>query len=431
MHKLINRGDIVIGERFRQEYKNIPDLAESFKRFGILEPVIVEQVDGTYQLLAGGRRMQAAEVADLKKIPCIIKKNLSEIERKELELEENLQREDLTFVEECYAKREIDRIKKQIHGDQEMDRTRDGWSTRQTASLLGESPSGLSQDLALANAMDMFPQLKEAKNKSEAMKKFKKLVEGVAVSQLIKKAEEEGDSAFKHADSHYKIGDVVEELKKLDQTVASFAEVDPPYGVDLQKMKKAKDATLRDQYDEIDAGEYPKFIEAVTSELFRVLARDAWVVWWFSWWHYETVKAALEKAGFIVDPIPGIWVKHGTAQTNQPDIYLARGYEQFLIARKGEPLLAKRGISNVFEFSQVHPSQKIHTTERPVELIKALLDVFTLPGAMIIVPFLGSGNTLRAAYMMNRRGWGYDISPEYKEKFLARVIEDHAEQKES
>ncbi len=78
----------------------INELAESIKRVGILQPVIVRPRDAGYQIIAGERRWRAARVAGLEKIPVRIM-HADETESLELALIENLQRQDLNPVEEA------------------------------------------------------------------------------------------------------------------------------------------------------------------------------------------------------------------------------------------------------------------------------------------------------------------------------------------
>ncbi len=84
-------------------------------------------------------------------------------------------------------------------------------------------------------------------------------------------------------------------------------------------------------------------------------------------------------------------------------------------------MLRARGRSNVFAIPGVPPSQRIHATERPIELMQEILKTFVYPGARVIIPFLGSGNTLIACYKEGMTGFGYDLSAEHKKGFLIRV----------
>ena len=87
------------------------ELAESIKQFGVLQPLLCQERDDYYEIIAGERRWRAAKIAGIKEVPVIIKK-LSEQEIMEISLIENLQREDLNPIEEALAyKRLIDEFK--------------------------------------------------------------------------------------------------------------------------------------------------------------------------------------------------------------------------------------------------------------------------------------------------------------------------------
>lgn len=90
-----------------QPRKNFDDdalleLSESIKQFGMLQPLLVKEKDGYYEIIAGERRWRAAKMANLKEVPVIIRK-LSDQEMVEISLIENIQRENLNPIEEAIA----------------------------------------------------------------------------------------------------------------------------------------------------------------------------------------------------------------------------------------------------------------------------------------------------------------------------------------
>jgi len=77
-------------------------LANSIRKQGVVQPIVVRKVNGEYQLIAGERRWRAAQQAGLQEIPAVIKK-VSDQEAAAIALIENLQREDLNPLEEAHA----------------------------------------------------------------------------------------------------------------------------------------------------------------------------------------------------------------------------------------------------------------------------------------------------------------------------------------
>lgn len=78
------------------------ELAESIKQYGILQPLIVSPKDDTYILVAGERRWRAAQLAGLNDVPAIVRKR-EELEQLEIALIENVQRVDLSPLEQAVS----------------------------------------------------------------------------------------------------------------------------------------------------------------------------------------------------------------------------------------------------------------------------------------------------------------------------------------
>lgn len=89
----------------RREFhpEELEELVASVKEFGILQPLVVtEKPNGMYELIAGERRLRSAREAGLKKVPVIVR-TASEQEKLELALIENIQRADLSPIEEAHS----------------------------------------------------------------------------------------------------------------------------------------------------------------------------------------------------------------------------------------------------------------------------------------------------------------------------------------
>ena len=117
---------------FRQEA--LTELSDSIRQHGILQPLSVRRVEGGYELIAGERRLRAAKMAGLTDIPCIIM-HMDAQESGMAAMVENLQRQDLDFVEEAMG---ISRLLTMWHMSQE-----------QVARLLGKSQSAVANKLRI------------------------------------------------------------------------------------------------------------------------------------------------------------------------------------------------------------------------------------------------------------------------------------------
>lgn len=87
-------------KQFDEEALN--ELADSIKRYGIIQPLLVQKREDYYEIIAGERRWRAAKLAKLKEVPVIVK-DYTDQEIMEISLIENIQREDLNPIEEASA----------------------------------------------------------------------------------------------------------------------------------------------------------------------------------------------------------------------------------------------------------------------------------------------------------------------------------------
>ena len=112
----------------------LDELAESIRQHGILQPLSVRRQGNSYELIAGERRLRAAMLAGITDIPCIIMR-MDDQESGMTALVENLQRQDLDFIEEALGIQQL--------------LTRHNMSQEQAARLLGKSQSAIANKLRL------------------------------------------------------------------------------------------------------------------------------------------------------------------------------------------------------------------------------------------------------------------------------------------
>lgn len=124
-------------------------LAQSIAEKGILQPLVVREIENGYELIAGERRWRAAQAAGLKSVPVVIK-DVSPPEAMELALIENVQREDLNPIEEAMAyKRLIDELA--LTQEEVAARVGKDRSTITNTMRLLQLPVKLQQDLMNGN----------------------------------------------------------------------------------------------------------------------------------------------------------------------------------------------------------------------------------------------------------------------------------------
>lgn len=116
--------------------EKLQELAASIKEFGVVQPVVVRKKGRSYELVAGERRLRAAGLAGLTKVPAIVK-DYEDAKMMEIALIENIQRHDLNPIEEAQGLRRL---------MQEFKLTQE-----QTAEKVGRSRSAVTNILRLLN----------------------------------------------------------------------------------------------------------------------------------------------------------------------------------------------------------------------------------------------------------------------------------------
>ena len=132
----------------RKEFSDekLTELSESIREHGVIQPLIVRQINGKYELIAGERRLRASKLAGLTKVPIVIRE-MSDESMMEVALVENLQREDLNPIEEAEAYR---RLMNEFHLTQEEISKKVGKSRPAIANFLRllNLPTEIRDDLA-------------------------------------------------------------------------------------------------------------------------------------------------------------------------------------------------------------------------------------------------------------------------------------------
>lgn len=426
----VKLSDILIEDRTRQDMGELSELAFSIKERGLIQPLAVQEVNGKYRLLAGGRRYAALKRLEKETVGVrVYEGELSRLEIKSIELAENFHRKDLTFLETSNLQREIHELQLEIHGQKssggrpDMTGEKEGWDMAKTADLLGVSPAQISQNIQIAKAAEAFPELfADALTRSDATKILQRISNQLKHEELAKQVEEQRLVGWKQQlINSYILGDFFEKIKDVPDKSIDLCEVDPPYAIDLKQQKKGY--CYGPSYNEVCQDVYLKFLSDAILELYRVMADHSWLIFWFGPEPYfELVYSLLHNSGFVCTRLVGIWTKT-QGQSMRPDMYLASSYEMFFYARKGSPRIVKQGRLNNFSYTGVAPQKKIHPTERPIELMQDILETFAWEGSRVLVPFLGSGNTLLAAHNVKMNGFGFELSEEYRNNFILRVNE--------
>ncbi len=407
--------------RTRKELGKIEELVDSFNKYGQILPILINQ---DYELIAGGRRLAACIVGGFKAKICF-KETIDPLFMRELELEENIRRKNLTASEEVLAVEEIHRLKQQIHGVAKPGPQQEkGHTIADTAAFIGRSPASVIEDINLANALKLFPTLAECKTKSD-MKKAVKGMERVAAQISALSSYEE---TIKRTNEFVLVNKPFEDhVRGMGEKTVDLVLTDPPYGIDIHEMATSlggltggEVTTSGVKYDDSEQNT-KRLLSILAYESFRITKDTGHLYIFCAPSHFWWLKDECKRAGWNVREKPIIWIKRETGQCNIPDYWPASCYEMILFARKEASRLVTLARPDWIQCDPVLPSERTHQAEKPVKLIKDLLERTTLPGQYVYDPFMGSGSVIEAAVDMKMLVIGCELDPAIYASAAARM----------
>ena len=437
---------VLVDDRARMELGNVEDLADAIAEVGQIQSIAVRELtpeeleanpDKLYRLLAGGRRMAAFEHlysdTPTNVLLRIYPSTLDYLDSKKIELYENTHRKAMTWIEESRLTQDIARLYRELH---KIDPALPARPTiTELSTERNRDSRSIQTDLKLAEALDAFPELQKCKTRKEALNVLARIEEDLIQKELAKRSERktaEIPDIAKELFSRYILQDFFTYAATIPAESIDLIELDPPYATDFgssrdysQEAGRAAEETRNAAFVEVSPDHFPNFLNLAIQEAHRILKPNGWLLCWFAQEPWaEQVFQSLLAHGFTLKRIPAIWNKQLDSQfSSAPDRYLGRTHETFYYARKGEAQIIKRGRSDVFSYSRVNSNDKVHPTEKPINLMKDILSTFALPGSEIFIPFLGSGNTIIAAHELGMRARGTELSEDFRDRYIIRVEE--------
>ena len=145
----------------------------------------------------------------------------------------------------------------------------------------------------------------------------------------------------------------------------------------------------------------------------------------------NTVIKYGEKYGFK-HHIPLVFIKNYSAQVLKANMKIVGATEYGLVLYRDKlPKFNNNGkmIFNWFEWKRdnkkIYP--KIHPTQKPIFVLKQLIEIFTDEGDTVIDPVAGSGTTLRAARELRRNSYGFEVSKQFYKCAVAQMLSEYSE----
>jgi len=199
-------------------------------------------------------------------------------------------------------------------------------------------------------------------------------------------------------------GDCAEVMKTLPAESVDFVLTDPPYIVDY-----------RDRRGQMIANDQtPRQIRDVWRQVARILKPNTLAFSFYSWQHIDHFSSAwnlagLTRAGHIV-----FAKRYASAEH-----YLRYSHDCAYLLAKGVPPPPEHPMPDLLEWH--YSGNRRHPTEKSIETIRPIIEAFTKGGDLILDPYAGSGSTLVASALLNRRYIGIEIEPKYCESAKRRL----------
>ena len=212
-----------------------------------------------------------------------------------------------------------------------------------------------------------------------------------------------------------KNGDVLDELSFISDNYFDMAVIDPPYllnkttgGISKTGLVDKWQGNIKGSDRKVNIQNDIKFEEWLP-EVYRVMKGNSHCYIWTNDKNLADLQRAAEKVGFRLHNIL-IWKKSNIT----PNRWYMKNCEFILFLYKGKAKPIKnKGCSHFFEYKNKNGKDKLHPTEKPVDLIKELILNSSDENDLVLDCFMGSGSTGVACIETNRRFYGIEIDEKY------------------
>lgn len=225
--------------------------------------------------------------------------------------------------------------------------------------------------------------------------------------------------------------DCFEFIKEIKDNSVDLILVDPPYKISRNTNFASGEPTGKDtdrfrismDFGEWDSRFEHEILNDLFQEFYRVLKRGGTVICFYDLWKISYLKESLEMAKF--KQIRFIeWLKTNPVPLNSKTNYLTNSREIALTAVKvGKSTFHSEYDNGIYSFPICQDKGRFHPTQKPIKLIKKLIEKHSNKNDLVLDCFSGSGTTAAACVELKRRFIGCELDKNYFERSLKRLKE--------
>ncbi len=210
-------------------------------------------------------------------------------------------------------------------------------------------------------------------------------------------------------------GNCLQILPEMAPESVDMILTDPPYAINYQSNRRVS----KPKFDHIDGDLPGDWIESFAHEAYRILKRNRHLYCFCRHDTYPLFCQAFTKAGFTLKRTL-IWIKNNHGSGDLKGDYAPMD-EWIIFAQKGRRRLFGNRSNNILQYNKVHSGSLLHPTQKPVDLLRFLIEKSTEKGEIILDPYAGVFSTALAAIETDRSTIGIELNREYFEKGITRL----------
>ncbi|WP_084733209.1 DNA methyltransferase [Sphingobium chungbukense] len=192
-------------------------------------------------------------------------------------------------------------------------------------------------------------------------------------------------------------GNCIEKLRALPNGAVDLVLTDPPY---ICRCRSRDGRTVAND-------DHSDWLRPAFAEIARVMRPGSFAISFYGWSAVEKFVLAWRSVGLV--PVGHIvFRKHYASSTR----FLRYEHEQAFLLAKGRPAQPAHALPDVIDWPR-YTGNRRHPTEKPVEILRPLVETFSAPGDIVLDPFCGSGSTLEAARTCGRAFLGVELDGEH------------------